>query len=168
MQRLLQSVDIEPAFPSWVPAGFVRSGATYGSSGSMERSGAGPWGMTQDTVVLSLAYRRGFDAISVALQPTGNGSGTATVDGRTYVLHGKDPFLQLYGPAHAYIAAHTRKVVLRSGPFAGKIAHIVIDPSVLPHLWVADALFTATVSGDLLSADMVRVAESLKAWPRPR
>jgi hypothetical protein len=168
MRRLMQSVDIEPAFPSWLPAGFVRSAATYGSSGSMERIGAGTWHMTQDTVVLSLAYRRGFDAISVSLRPTGSGHGTETVNGKTYVYHGEDPFLALYGPAYRYIAAHTRKVVLRSGPFAGQVAHIVVDPSVMPHLWVADALFTATVSGDLSSADMVRVVESLKAWPQPK
>ena len=64
------------------------------------------------------------------------------------------------------MAARTRNVVLRSGPFAGRVAHIVIDPSVLPHLWVTDQLYTATVSGDLSSADMVRVAESLKTWPQ--
>lgn len=168
MRRLLQSVDDEPAFPSWMPRGFVRSDATYSSSGVMEGDGAGGWRMPLYSVVLSLSYRRGLDAISVSLQPAPNGSGTQTVDGTTYALHERDPFLQLYGPEYRYMAAHTRTVVLRSGPFAGKVAHIVVDPSVMPHLWVTDSLFTATVSGDLSSADMIRVAESLKAWPQPR
>ena len=57
-------------------------------------------------------------------------------------------------------------MVLRSGPFAGSVAHIVIDPSVMPHLWVTDAAFTATVSGDLSSHDMIRVVESLRPLPR--
>jgi hypothetical protein len=167
MRRLLQSVDDEPAFPSWVPAGFVRSAATYGSSGAMEGDGAGGWHMILGTVAVSLSYRRGFEAVSVSLQPALNGSGTQTVNGKTYAAHEGDPFLQLYGPAYRHIAAHTRNVVLRSGPFTGRVAHIVVDPSVMPHLWVTDPLYTAAVSGDLSSADMVRVAESLRVWPQP-
>jgi len=163
MRRLLRSVDGEPAFPSWMPAGFVRSAATYRSSGARGRP------MTLGTVVLSLSYRRGFDAISVSLQPTYRGSGGKGFDGgKIYVLHNEDPFLDLYGPAYRYMATRTRDVVLRSGPFAGEVAHIVVDPSVMPHLWVSDPWVTATVSGDLSSAEMVRVAESLKAWPQPR
>lgn len=168
MRRLLASVDDEPAFPSWMPSGFVRDAATYGSSGAMEGDGAGGWHMIPGTVVLSLCYRRGFEAVSVSLQPAPNGYGTLTIDGKSYKLHQGDPFLQLYGPAYRYIAEHTRRVVLKSGPFAGRVAHIVVDPSVMPHLWVSDRLFTATVSGDLTSADMVRVVESLKAWPQSK
>ena len=52
-------------------------------------------------------------------------------------------------------------MVISSGPFAGRVGHIVVDPSVLPHLWVRDPMFTVTVSGDLSAADMVHVVESL-------
>ena len=84
-----------------------------------------------------------------------------TVDGKKYRAHFSDPYLQLYGRRWRYYQSRTRDVVIRSGPFAGRVGHIVVDPSVLPHLWVRDPMFTATVSGDLSAADTVRVVESL-------
>jgi hypothetical protein len=148
-----------PGFPTWMPDGFARTGATYAATGGVDDgSGMHP---EQDSCVVSLAYRHGFDTIYVGAQPTDYGNGFMELNGKKYRTHFGDPFAQLYGPRWRYYRSRTRDVVIRSGPFAGRVGHIVVDPSVLPHLWVRDVMFTATVSGDLSAADMVRVVESL-------
>ncbi len=157
---MTQWIGDQPAFPTWVPAGFVRSGATYQASADVGTIG-GPLHPESDSAIVSLAYRRGFDAVYVGVQPNLSQSGSMTVNGKRYRGHFGDPFVQLYGPAWRYWRARTTDVVIRSGPFAGHVAHVVVDPSVLPHLWVRDPMSTATVSGDLSAADMVHVVESL-------
>jgi hypothetical protein len=157
---MAQWIGYQPAFPTWMPSGFVRSGATYQATDDVGPVG-GPLHPESDSAVVSLAYRRGFDAVYVGVQPNLSQSGSMTVNGRRYRGHFGDPFVQLYGPAWRYWRARTTDAVIRSGPFAGHVAHIVVDPSVLPHLWVRDPTSTATVSGDLSAADMVRVVEAL-------
>jgi hypothetical protein len=115
----------------------------------------------QDSCVVSLAYRRGFDAIYVGAEPTQHGYGFMELNGKKYRTHFGDPFAQLYGRRWRYYQSRTRDVAIHSGPFTGRVAHVVVDPSVLPHLWVRDPMFTVTVSGDLSAADMVHVVESL-------
>jgi hypothetical protein len=149
-----------PGFPTWMPDGFARTGATYTAT-TLVGDGSGSQHPEQDSCTVSLAYRRGFDAIFVGAEQTEHGTGFMEVNGRKYRTHFGDPFAQLYGPKWRYYQSRTRDVVIRSGPFAGRVGHIVVDPSVLPHLWVRDPMFTATVSGDLSAADMVRVVESL-------
>ncbi len=150
----------EPAFPTWMPFGFSRTGATYAAT-TLASVDGGPAHPSQDSCVVSLAYRHGFDAIYVGAQPTDHGYGFMEVNGKKYRTHFGDPFAQLSGRTWRYYESRTRDVVIHSGPFAGRVAHIVVDPSVLPHLWVRDPLFTVTVSGDLSAADMVHVVESL-------
>ncbi len=149
-----------PGFPTWMPAGFARTGATYAAT-TLVGDGSGSQHPEQDSCTVSLAYRRGFDAIYLGAQPTDHGNGSMESNGKKYRTHFGDPFAQLYGPRWRYYQSRTRDVVIRSGPFAGRVGHIVVDPSVLPHLWVRDPMFTVTVSGDLSAADMVRVVESL-------
>ncbi|HMK91675.1 MAG TPA: hypothetical protein VK576_01630, partial [Thermoleophilia bacterium] len=141
------TVGLTPGFPSWLPASFHMASSTC-QPGDGESA-------------VSLTYRRGFDAIYVSCGIQGHGSGSISEGGKTYRGHYDDPFIAAYGPAWRYLKSQTRNVRLHAGPFAGKVAHIVVDPSVLPHLWVTDGYFTVTVSGDLSAADMVRVAESL-------
>ena len=141
-------IGLSPAFPSWLPSGFRLASPTFEPGGDSESD-------------VSLAYRRGFDAIYVSCRVSSHGSGSITEGGKTYRGHYGDPFLQAYGPAWRYIRSQTRDVRLQRGPFVHKVAHIVVDPSVLPHLWVTDGFYTVTISGDLSAADMVRVAESL-------
>jgi hypothetical protein len=159
-QTLLRDwIHDTPGFPTWVPGGFARTGATYSATGGVDDgSGMRP---EQDSCIVSLAYRRGFDAIYVGAEPTQHGYGFAELNGKKYRIHSGDPFAQLYGRRWRYYQSRTRDFAIRSGPFAGRVAHIVVDPSVLPHLWVRDVMFTATVSGDLSAAEMVHVVESL-------
>jgi len=150
-----------PAFPSWVPSGFRLASPTYSAVPTWKPAG-GQWQPEPDSASVSLAYRRGFDVVYVSCGLANTGSGSYSAGGKTYRGHFDDPFVQLYGPAWRYIESRTRDVRLSSGPFAGEIAHIVVDPSVLPHLWVTNGGNTATVSGDLSAGDMVRVVESLR------
>jgi len=158
---LSQVIDVEPALPTWMPAGFVRTSVTAHSTvteatGATESPRPAP-----DSALVSLAYRRGFDAVYVSAEPTDTSTGSMTTGGHTYALHAHDPYLQLYGPAWRYMRSKMRPVHLTRGPFAGQTAYIVVDPSLLPHLWVRGPGFTVTVGGDLSATDMVRVVESL-------
>jgi hypothetical protein len=158
---MTQWIGYQPAFPTWMPAGFVRTGATYADLYGTVGENGGPRHPAPDSATVSLAYRRGFDAVYVGVEPRTMQSGSMTVAGKRFVEHSGDPFGQFYGPAWRYVRSQTRDVVIRTGPFAGRVAHIVVDPSMLPHLWVRSAVSVATVSGDLSAADMVRVVESL-------
>ena len=144
-----------------MPPGFRLASSTYAASNTWKKDG-GPWQPEPDSASVSLAYRRGFDVVYVSSSLAKTESGSSSSGGKTYAGHFDDPFVQLYGPAWSYLKSRTRDVRLRSGPFDGETAHIVVDPSVLPHLWVTNGGNTVTVSGDLSAADMVRVAESLR------
>ncbi len=144
-----------------MPPGFRLASSTYAARNSWKPAG-GDWQPEPDSASVSLAYRRGFDVVYVSSSLANTGSGSYSSGGNTYTGHFDDPFVQLYGPAWRYLKSRTRNVRLSSGPFAGETAHIVVDPSVLPHLWVTNGGNTVTVSGDLSAADMVRVAESLR------
>ncbi len=160
--RLLgTTIGWQPAFPAWVPPGFRLASSTYLALPTWKPAG-GDWQAEPDSASVSLAYRRGFDVVYVSSSLAKTQSGSFSSGGATYAGHFDDPFLQLYGPAWRYLESRTHDVRLISGPFAGETAHIVVDPSVLPHLWVTNGGNTVTVSGDLSAADMVRVAESLR------
>jgi len=156
------TIGWQPAFPAWVPSGFRLASSTY-TAGNTWKPAGGQWQPEPDSASVSLAYRRGFDVVYVSSSlAADNVSGSYSSGGNTYKGHFDDPFVQLYGPAWRYFKSRTHDVRLSSGPFAGETAHIVVDPSVLPHLWVTNGGNTVTVSGDLSAADMVRVAESLR------
>ena len=156
------TIGWQPAFPAWVPSGFRLASSTYLALPTWKPAG-GDWQPEPDSASVSLAYRRGFDVVYVSSSLAADTvSGSYSTGGNTYKGHFDDPFVQLYGPAWRYLKSRTRNVRLSSGPFAGETAHIVVDPSVLPHLWVTNGGNTVTVSGDLSAADMVRVAESLR------
>ncbi|MEI6727362.1 MAG: hypothetical protein WCN81_14215, partial [Actinomycetes bacterium] len=155
------TIGWQPGFPAWVPSGFRLASSTYLASPTWKPAG-GDWQPEPDSASVSLAYRRGFDVVYVSSSLANTSSGSYSSGGTTYAGHFDDPFVQLYGPAWRYFESRTRNVRLSSGPFAGETAHIVVDPSVLPHLWVTNGGNTVTVSGDLSAADMVQVAESLR------
>lgn len=155
------TIGWQPAFPAWVPSGFRLASSTYAAGNTWKPAG-GQWQPEPDSASVSLAYRRGFDVVYVSCSLANTGSGSFTTGETTYAGHFGDPFVQLYGPAWRYVESRTRDVRAGSGPFAGKTAHIVVDPSVLPHLWVTNGGNTVTVSGDLSAEDMIRVVESLR------
>lgn len=159
VDRLLGPVA--PAFPGWMPEGFERTAATAADRGGMEDSP-----LKGEDVIVSLCYRRGFDQAFVSLR----------VDPRRYIwtdansqrTDTSDPFLpEQERWMRRQWASHTTDVRLQSGAYRGAIAHVVVDPSVWPHLWVKKGGLVATVAGDLARDEMVRIAESLESWKAP-
>jgi len=155
------TIGWQPAFPAWVPPGFHLASSTYAASNTWKPAGSERQ-PEPDSASVSLAYRRGFDVVYVSSSLAKTQSGSFSSGGKTYEGHFDDPFVQSYGPAWHYLESRTHDVRVSSGPFAGETAHVVVDPSVLPHLWVTNGGNTVTVSGDLTAADMVRVVESLR------
>ena len=151
-----------PAFPAWVPQGFRLSASSTYAAGDTSKPAGGEWQPEPDSASVSLAYRRGFDVVYVCPASRTPGAGRSRREGRRTEGHFDDPLMQWYRPGWRYLESRTHDVRLTSGPFAGETAHIVVDPSVLPHLWVTNGGNTVTVSGDLSPTDMVRVAESLR------
>ncbi len=166
-----KAVDGMAAFPAWVPRGFaLQVGAHTIPSGSVEvprRSGPPPRSIPN--TIVSLAYRRGFDAAYVSVRPD------SRLDHKAYErvpgskkqvrVDTSDPFITTVSPQdRPGLRAHTADVRLIAGAYAGSVAHIVVDPGYWPHLWVRKGPWVATVSGDLTRAEMVRIAESLAPW----
>jgi hypothetical protein len=150
-----------PGLPAWRPQGFSLAGATWAPDPTTDSPDSG-------TATVSLAYRRGLDALYVSAEPTYRGEETVSswTEGEprlTWRVDRSDPFGRAWGSSLEYRRRHTRQVRLRGGAFDGRTAHLVLDPSVLPHLWVRNGRYTATVSGDLTQEEMVKVAESLGA-----
>ena len=55
------------------------------------------------------------------------------------------------------------RVRIRTGALAGRTAELLVDPLVVPHLWVKTRRLVVTVSGDLTRAELLAVAGSLRA-----
>ena len=159
-----ETIGAVPGLPAWRPPGFTLADATwsYGDDEQPESSVLPGWAR------VSLAYRRGLDAFYISAEPSslpGERVGTSE-DGeptKWWRVFNSDPFGRAWGPSLEYIRKHTSSVKLHGGAFDGRVAHLVLDPSVLPHLWVMNDKYTATVSGDLTQQEMIQVAESLAA-----
>ena len=166
-----KAVDGIPAFPAWLPRGFaLQVGASQRNGNvSLPRS----LGVSRDWIpntIVSLAYRRGFDAayVSVRPDPMLNHETRIGLPGEKTPhirIDTSDPFVGDVTPwDRAQWRRHTTDVPLRSGPFGGATAHIIVDPGYWPHLWVQKDGWVATVAGDLTKAQMARIAESLGPW----
>jgi len=156
-----EQIGAVPGLPAWHPQGFGLADATWAA-----RPDVTP--VPRGTATLSLAYRRGLDAFYVSAEPTDRsvetaGSWTEGEERYTWRVDKSDPFGKAWGTSLEYRRQHTRGVRLHGGAFDGFVAHLVLDPSVLPHLWVQNDRYTATVSGDLSQIEMIQVAESLGA-----
>jgi len=96
--------------------------------------------------VISTAYRRGLDRVVVSTRSTGAG-----------VKAWSDPV----GAGEGFRVAE-EPVELRGGALAGKTARVVIDPRVVPHLWLVTPEIVLTIAGPLSRAELIAAAESLR------
>lgn len=164
-----EAVDEIGAFPAWLPSGFVLQVGASQAHGSVSLPRASGGGSIPGTIV-SLAYRRGFDAAYVSVRPDPRLTGASMIglpgeEEPTIRVDTSDPFIGDIAPwDRAQWRRHTTDVPLRSGAFEGATAHIIIDPGYWPHLWVKKDGWVATVAGDLTREQMVRIAQSLGPW----
>ena len=127
--------------PGWVPRGYeLTDAAITRGEGPVSRSPRG-----------SLTYRRGFDRFVVGIVPNaaippGSGDPFDVVGSRT----------------------PTTRMALGDGAFQGRRATLVLVPDLAPYLWVTGDEETVTIAGDLTPAELVAVAESLRALPANR
>lgn len=133
--------------PDAVPQGFTLVGAAA-APGSTTANG-----LVEGRRVFALQYARGFDALTVT---------TRRVADAEYVAD-TDPFEP--EPAWAKLVRH--EVTLRTGPFAGATAMVVVAPKITtPHLWAVKDGLLLTVAGTASERELVMIAESLHAIGR--
>lgn len=133
--------------PDVVPEGF----ALVGAAAAMRSTTVN--GLVEGRRVFALQYARGFDALTVT---------TRRVADPEYVAD-TDPFEP--EPTWAKLMRH--EVTLRSGPFAGATAMVVVAPKITtPHLWAVKDGLLLTVAGAASERELVAVAESLRAIGR--
>jgi len=164
-----RAVDEMPAFPRWTPQGFsLQEAAAQDQGGStiLPRQAGQPRASVLNRIV-TLTYRRGFDAMYVTLRPDARLTGASMVGTPAGAVRAdtSDPFVGDVLPKdRKRWSTHTTDVGLKGGSFEGVTAHIVVDPGFWPHLWVKKGGWVATVAGDLTRAQMVRIAASLGPW----
>jgi hypothetical protein len=141
-------VGYAPLVPSWLPEGFELADVTVAEQGNP--TGAEAMNPAAPGVV-SMAYRRGFDAIfistRVAVKPTGGAIWS-------------DPLATGEG-----FVDNPEGVELERGALSGVEANLLIVPLALPHLWALTEELVVTVAGDLSRDELIRVAESLEPGP---
>jgi hypothetical protein len=121
-------------------------------------------------IIVSLAFRRGFDQafVSVRVDPRLYSATTVGTGEDEVRIDTSDPFVKNIAPGMAAIwASHTDDRRLTGGWFADATAHVVTEPDTWPHLWVRKGPYVACVAGDLTKDEMLRIAESLGPWSAP-
>jgi hypothetical protein len=136
------SVGYRPPVPAFVPAGFhLAETAVAVFRQPTGREGSNP----PSRQVLARSYRRGLQQFVLTTRLTGPDR-----------FAWSDPF------ASEGQVLRAQPVDLHFGALAGAMGQVVVDPLVVPHLWVVGSDLVATVAGDLSAADMDHIAESLQ------
>ncbi|MBA3655466.1 MAG: hypothetical protein H0W70_14880 [Actinobacteria bacterium] len=135
-------VGYTPLVPRSLPGGFrlvqitaARTAQPTGAEG-MNPPGRG---------VVSLGFRRGFDAIVVTTRLTGP-------DPAAW----EDPVATGEGFRDA-----RRPLSIGAGALAGGSAEIVITPRGVPHVWAVSPRLVVTIAGDATAAELQRAIESM-------
>ncbi|HEU5362638.1 MAG TPA: hypothetical protein VFU56_04805 [Gaiellaceae bacterium] len=142
LARAAGLVGYRPLVPDRVPDGYeLAQVAVARVSAPTGKEGGNP----QSQEVVSLSYRRGLDQFLVTTRLRGTGAWS-------------DPLASGEG-----FVDHPERVELASGALRGDRAELVLSPRALPHLWALTDDLVVTVGGDLGRAELMRVAESLRA-----
>ncbi|MGV8083691.1 MAG: hypothetical protein AB2L09_08700 [Coriobacteriia bacterium] len=135
-------VGYKPTVPAWMPDGYELADVTVAAAGQATgKEGGNP----PSQGVVSLVYRRGFDAVVITTR-----------------LTGADPALwsDPLSLGEGYID-RPEETVLSEGAYAGDTAQLELDPRGIPHLWVLGSDLVLTIAGDLTHEEFVQVAESM-------
>jgi hypothetical protein len=138
LARVARVVGYDPLVPGFAPAGYTRAEVAVARR-PLVMQGIG----SLPTDVVQLSYRRGLQQFVVQTQT------------REYAGQPHDP---VGHPATAGV----EDVALRGGALDGRVAHVVVDPRVPPHLWVATSQLVVSVAGDLTRDELVAIAQSFR------
>ncbi len=142
----------EPVVPSYLPTRFHPTSVRFASRTSTWI--VVPSGETREVIshqVTSAGYRAGFLHLTVTMRPS------AGLDPDWLA----DPFVE--DPSAGGATVGPEEVVLGAGALAGARAKVALPPLGTPHLWVVHDGVLVTVAGDVTRADLLRIADSLKA-----
>jgi len=138
-------VGYRPPAPLVVPQGFTLAEVTV----ARRARATGKEGMNpQSRMVVSMAFRRGFDRLIVSSRRIGPDTSLWT-----------DPLAS----AEGYIDK-VERVKLSGGMFDGLTAHVVIDLRGMPHVWVIGHGLVVTVGGELSRRELLAAAQSLRPY----
>lgn len=139
-------VGYTPVVPGWLPADYELStvAVVRGSPPGLPATAGGDNPPNRD--VLSIAYRRGVDQLTVTLRRTADAAESW-----------KDPFVTA-----SAAGARVQRSRLDGGRFLGTTVEQVTAPGAAPHLWGRSADFVFTVAGDLEPSQLLKVANSLR------
>jgi len=136
-------VGYRPLVPREVPPGYrLAEVAVARTAGPTGVEGGNP----PSRMVVSLAYRRGFERLLVSTRLAG--AGAARWD---------DPLASGEG-----LPDRLERVAIGAGALVGAPAELVIGPRAVPHLWALAGGLVVTVSGDLGRDELLEVAGSLE------
>lgn len=154
LSRVEAIVGYTPLVPTWAPRGYELAEVAVAERGSPTGSEGGN---PLSEMVVSLAYRRGFDEFLITTRLTRPPNGLAPEEGGPPVEElWSDPLATGEG-----FRDEPERITIRTGAVAGVDAELLIVPRNVPHIWALTDKLVVTISGDLSRAELIRAAESL-------
>lgn len=144
-------VDYQPLVARWVPQGF-RLVETAAAKGVPAYGG-------ERIDAVSITYRRGLQKIVVETRRrAGDGSRASGTPGSLCSLRSPSVMVCLPDREQRW----TREVQIRTGELAGRGATLIVELSGRPRLRASTDDLDVAVAGDVLPAEILRVASSLR------
>jgi hypothetical protein len=138
------AVGYDPVTPAWLPDGFELANVAVLRGTRASAASAGVEN-PPDTDVISLAYRRGVQQVTVSTRRDGG------------------PTVDWVDPFGTNQADQPEEVRLQAGRFHGTtVQEVAGDPVAPPHLWGRADGIVFTLAGDVSPAELRRMAESLQ------
>jgi hypothetical protein len=140
--------EYTPLVPQDFPAGFKLATVTYAATGQKDR------GNPPSVDVISIDYRRGSDEIVVTTRRTDAYNGSSATDW-------SDPL-----HVSTAVTSQPEQITFTGGALEGQSGQLVLEPNELPHVWTAGPELVTTVAGTVDRAELLQVANSLRASVR--
>jgi hypothetical protein len=138
------AVGYDPVTPAWLPDGFELTNVAVLRGTRASAASAGVEN-PPDTDVISLAYRRGVQQVTVSTRRDGG------------------PTVDWVDPFGTNQTDQPEEVRLQAGRFHGTtVQEVAGDPVSPPHLWGRADGIVFTLAGDVSPAELRRMAESLQ------
>jgi molybdopterin biosynthesis enzyme MoaB len=146
---------VTPLVPDFVPSGYERSDVAVADSSVIERAIENIDVSFTTRYVFALAYRRGFDWLTVTTRIVRDPDYTWDID-----------LCEEYD--QDWSSRARVEVPIASGAFAGTTARILeVSVTSVPHLWAVKDGVLLTIAGIATADELLEVAESLEVYPGP-